>query len=208
MTYIPTHFRAADEPAMHAFMQRYDFATIVSHTPDGLVVSHLPVLVRRSADAVVVAGHLARANDHWRVMDRETPAIAIFHGPHGYISPTWYESAPAVPTWNYAVVHAHGRPVANGDEAFVRGVLAGLVERYEGSRPDGWRQDRLPGPFEAGLLRAIIGFEMPVTRIEGKFKLGQNRSTADRRGAIAGLEREGSPEAALLAEFMRTHAGV
>jgi len=208
MTYIPQHFRMADERELQEFMRTYDFATVVSSSPDGLVTSHLPVLVRSSGATLVVVGHMARANHHWRLMDGATPALAVFHGPHGYVSPTWYETAPAVPTWNYGVVHAHGLATANEDEAFVRGVLDELVRRYEGQRPNGWRPESLPADFYGRMLRRIVGFEMPVTRLEGKFKLGQNRSIEDRRRTIAGLEKEGSAEAARLAEFMSRRAGV
>ena len=206
-TYIPSHFRASDAGTLREFMETHDFAAIVSHSPEGLVASHLPVLVRPAGAGVVIAGHMARANPHWRLMDGATPALAIFHGPHGYVSPTWYEAAPAVPTWNYGVVHAHGLPAVNEDGAFVRGVLEGLVERYEGGRPDGWRITSVPADFYDRMLRAIVGFEMPITRLDGKFKLGQNRSVEDRRRTIAALERFASPEATLLAEFMRQASG-
>ena len=207
MSYVPSHFRVADDQTIQEFMRTYDFATIVSTSPDGLVASHLPVLVRAAGASVVIAGHMARANQHWRLMDGVTPALAIFHGPHGYVSPTWYETAPAVPTWNYGVVHAHGLPVANEDAAFVRGVLEELVRRYEGNRENGWRPDSLPADFYDRMQRGIVGFELPVTKLDGKFKLGQNRSVEDRRRTIAELERAGSPQAARLAEFMRRGAG-
>ena len=126
MTYIPQHFRVSDEPTLQEFMRTYDFATIVTGSADGLVASHVPVLVRPSGATLVIVGHMARANHHWRLLDGATPALVVFHGPHGYVSPTWYETAPAVPTWNYGVVHAHGLPTVNEDEAFLRGVLADL----------------------------------------------------------------------------------
>jgi transcriptional regulator len=188
-------------------MRAHDFATIVSNSPDGLVASHLPVLVRPAGAAIVIAAHMARANQHWRLMDGATPTLVVFHGPHGYISPTWYETAPAVPTWNYGVVHAHGLPVANEDETFVRGVLEELVRRYEGGRENGWRPESLPADFYDRMRRGIVGFEMTVTKLDGKFKLGQNRSLEDRRRTIAELENSGSPEAARLAEFMRHASG-
>jgi len=208
MTYIPPQFRVSDEPTLYEFMRTHDFATIVSNSPDGFVTSHVPVLVRPSGASVAIVGHMARANHHWRLMDGAAAALAIFHGPHGYISPTWYAAAPAVPTWNYGVVHAHGRPRVVEDETFVRGMLAELVQRYEGDRPGGWSTERLPADYFDGMLRGIVAFEMPVAKLEGKFKLGQNRSIEDRRRTIAALEREGVPEAAALAEFMRRRSGV
>ena len=208
MTYIPDRFRVSDEQTLQEFMRTYDFATIVSTSADGLVTSHVPVLVRPSGATLVIVGHLARANHHWKLMVGATRAVAIFHGPHGYVSPTWYATAPAVPTWNYGVVHAHGFPTANEDTAFVQGVVEELVRRYEGNLPNGWRPESLPGDFYDRMLRAIVAFEMPVTSVDGKFKLGQNRSVEDRRRTIAALENEGSREAAWLAEFMRRRAGV
>jgi transcriptional regulator len=208
MTYIPQDFRISDQQTLQEFMQTYDFATVVSGSPGGLVTSHVPVLVRGSGAPLVIVGHMARANHHWRLMDGATPALVVFHGPHGYVSPTWYETAPAVPTWNYAVVHAHGLPRAIEDDAFVRGVVEELVRRYEGDRPDGWRPESLPTDFYDRMRGAIVAFEMEATRLDGKFKLGQNRSVADRRRTMARLENEGSREAASLAEFMRRHAGV
>jgi len=208
MSYVPAHFRVADEQTLVDFMQAHDFATVVSSSADGLVASHIPVLVRRAGERVAIAGHMARANQHWRLMDGATPAIFIFHGPHGYVSPTWYTAAPAVPTWNYGVVHAHGRPKANEDEIFLRGVLDELVRRYEGHRANGWRIDSVPADFYDQLRRGIVGFEMAVTKLDGKFKLGQNRSVEDRRRTIAELERSGSPEAEQLAQLMRRRSGV
>jgi transcriptional regulator len=207
-TYIPPHCRATDDAVLHAFMRRYDFATLVSASPEGLVTSHVPVLTRSDGGVLQVVGHIARANTHWHKMNGTTATVVIFHGPHGYVSPTWYETAPSVPTWNYGVVHAHGRPIVNNDEAFLRGVLDDLVRRYEASRPNGWRTQDVPAADYQRMLGAIVGFQMPVERLEGKFKLGQNRSAEDRRRTIAGLDAEASPEAALLAEFMRRHTAV
>ena len=207
MTYLPQHFRVSEEAALHEFMRAHDFATVVSSAPDGPVISHIPVLVRSTGTGAVVAGHLARANQHWRAMDGATPAIAIFHGPHGYVSPTWYEAAPAVPTWNYGVVHAHGLPAVKEDEAYLRGVLEELSRRYEGDGPGAWSPGGLPADFYGRLLRGIVAFEMPIARLDGKFKLGQNRSSEDRRRTVAALEQQGSREAAALADFMRQHSG-
>jgi transcriptional regulator len=208
MIYIPQHFRVTDEAALREFMQAHDFATLVSHSAGGFTVSHIPVLVRSAGSTLTIVGHMARANPHWRLMDGATPTLAIFHGPHGYVSPTWYAGGPAVPTWNYGVVHAHGLASANEDESFLRGVLEELAQRYEAHRPAGWSPAGLPADYYAGMRRGIVAFELPVSEIEGKFKLGQNRSVEDRRRTIENLEKEGSSEAAWLAEFMRRRAGV
>ncbi len=202
--YVPESFRVADEGEIEAFLQQHAFATIVSSSPAGLQATHVPVAVRRDASGLVIVGHIARANSHWETMDGLVESLAIFHGPHHYVSPSWYVDSPAVPTWNYAVVHAHGMPRARQDGEFIEGVLADLVERYEGGRASPWRLENLPPDYRDRLVAAIVGFEIHVVRLEAKFKLGQNRRSADQTGTIAGLEGEGSPEAATMAEFMRS----
>jgi transcriptional regulator len=138
-------------------------------------------------------------------MDGETDSIAIFHGPHGYVSPTWYSAGPAVPTWNYAVIHAHGRPSVREDEVFLNALLGDLLRKYEDGRPRAWRSEDLTPEYRRQLFDRIVGFEMPIARLEAKFKLGQNRAAADRVGTMEGLAREDTPEATRLAEFMRSH---
>ena len=200
--YLPESFKIVDEPEIEAFLQRYDFATIVSPT---LMATHVPVVVRRAGSGLVVLGHVARANSHWKSMDGTVESLAIFHGPHGYVSPTWYANSPAVPTWNYAVVHVYGRPLAREEPAFIEDVLGDLLKRYEGSGPDAWRMEELPLDYRTRQLSRIVGFEMSVVRLEAKFKLGQNRAAVDRIRTIEELERKDSLEASNLAEFMRSH---
>jgi transcriptional regulator len=201
--YVPGSFRVEDQAEIEAFVRRHDFATVISAPAAGMVASHVPLLVRRGPAGLLLAGHLARANPHWKLMDGQSAALVIFQGPHGYVSPTWYASGPAVPTWNYAVVHAHGRPRVVDHPGVARELLAELTARYE----ERWRMDQLPPDFTAGLLAAIVPFEMAVERLEAKFKVGQNRSAEDRAGTIAGLDRLATPEAAALASFMRAQEG-
>jgi len=204
--YVPEHFKVSDQREIEAFLERYDFATLVSADGGGLVATHLPVVVRREASGgLVVAGHVARANPHWKSLHGETEVLLIFHGPHGYVSPTWYSGGPAVPTWNYGVVHAYGPARAIEDVAFLEETLEALVRRYEAHRVNGWRMDGLPGDYRLRSLSAVVGIRVPVTRLEAKFKVGQNREMADRLGTVEGLEREGSTESASLAAFMRSH---
>ena len=204
--YIPEAFKVVDEAAIVSFIQQYDFATIVSSSPS-LFATHAPVVVRGGGTSpLVVSGHFARANPHWKVMDGSAESLVIFNGPHSYVSPTWYANAPAVPTWNYAVVHAHGKPRFREDHDFLKTVLVELVRRYEGDRqPKPWRIEDQPPEFNDRMLAGIVGFEMPVLKVEAKFKLGQNRRLEDRKGAIAGLESENSPQGLALANFMRSH---
>jgi transcriptional regulator len=207
--YIPASFRVTDEATILTFIERYDFGTIVtSSASDGIVATHVPILVKRVGDRVVLQGHVARANGHWRDFDGRTQALAIFQGPHGYVSPTWYATAPAVPTWNYAAVHVYGRPLAVEDRHVASGILEALVEKFESDRLRPYRTEELAGKFYDQMVSRIVAFEMPVEKIESKFKLGQNRSKEDREGTIQGLIAEGSPGAAALAAFMREHAGL
>jgi transcriptional regulator len=203
--YLPKAFKVVDETEIDAFMQRHDFATVVSVAGGAPFATHIPVTVTRVASTLTIAGHVARVNSHWRSMDGTSEALVIFHGPHAYISPTWYATSPAVPTWNYAVVHAYGRPRANEDPVFIERQLRELAHRYEEGRTPAWRIDDLPADYRARQLGAIVGFEMPVERLEAKFKLGQNRAAADRQGAIAGLERQRDDETRRMAAFMRAH---
>jgi transcriptional regulator len=203
--YRKTSFNVDDVGTLAAFIAQHAFATVMTAVGgDGLTASHVPLVLSRHGTALTLTGHLARANDHWRHFDGQTPALVIFQGPHAYVSPTWYTSAPAVPTWNYAVVHARGKPRVLDDAQLLRSVRA-MVEKYEGGRAPRWRMEDTPPVFQAGLLEAIVGFELVVESIEGKFKLSQNRSRADREGTVAGLEANGD-EAALLASFMRAHS--
>jgi transcriptional regulator len=178
---------------------------VTSSPKSGMVATHLPLLLKRGVSRPVLQGHVARANTHWRFFDGNIEAIAIFQGPHGYISPRWYMAAPAVPTWNYAVVHLHGRPLATEDRELTSGILAALVHKYESHRPNPYRTQELPPDFYEQMLSRIVAFEMTVDRVEAQFKLGQNRSEKDRAGAIEGLMGESSPAAEALARFMSAH---
>ncbi|HEX4999291.1 MAG TPA: FMN-binding negative transcriptional regulator [Terriglobia bacterium] len=203
--YIPDAFRISDSGTLYDFIDRYDFATIVTTTVDGLVASHVPVVLERHPAAVLRA-HVARANTHWHSFDGKAEALVIFQGPHGYVSPTWYANSPAVPTWNYAAVHVYGAPRVVDDPLVTRALLGALVDRYERSRSPSWSAAAAPTDFIERLTAGTVTFEIPIMRIEGKFKLGQNRSLEDRLGTIAGLEREQNVESAALATFMKTFA--
>ena len=208
--YIPTHFLVEDRQTIVAFMQQFDFAAVVSHSATaGLVASHVPVLIREAGAELHIVGHVARGNSHWRLMESQAESMVIFQGPHAYVSPTWYAASPAastaVPTWNYAVVHAYGAARVREDAAFIAGVVGDLTRRYESQREHGWSTEAVPEESYRKMLNAIVGFEISVSRCEAKFKLSQNRSVEDRAGAIAGLERESSPAALELVKFMRLH---
>src|SRR5262245_29206427 len=186
-------------------MQQFDFAAVVSHSDTGFVASHVPVLIREVGSELHIVGHVARGNSHWRLIASQAESMVIFQGPHAYISPTWYAVSPAVPTWNYAVVHAYGTARVREDATFIAGVVEDLTRRYEDQREHPWSTQAVPGESYEKLLNAIVGFEISVSQCEAKFKLGQNRSVEDRAGTIAGLERESCTKALELAKFMRLH---
>ena len=206
--YIPASFDISDQRIIESFIDRYAFATLITSSSAGLIASHIPITLRKRRNANYLIGHVARANNQWRAFDGKGEALAIFHGPHAYVSPTWYATSPAVPTWNYAAVHVYGKPTACEERDFTKAALVDLVTKYESTRSNPWRAEGLAPDVFDKLASAIVAFEMPVERIEGQFKLGQNRSREDRAGMLAGLEREGTSDAELLARFIREHAGV
>ena len=199
--YRPTHFRVDDPDLLYAFIERNAFGTLVCSGDDGLDVSHIPFLPERDASGIRLLGHMARANPQWEALAQARHVLAIFQGPHAYVSPSWYASHPAVPTWNYAVVHARG-PVRPLDDAGLHALLERLSATYEGDRPSAWRLPEQPEDFIAKMKRAIVGFRMHVESLEGKFKLSQNRPE-DFERVVAALESEGETE---LARLMRVNA--
>ena len=199
--YIPPPFRVEDAVELAAFVERNAFGTVVCAGPAGLEVSHVPFLLEHSESGLSLLFHLARANPQGKSLAGASEVLAIFEGPHAYVSPGWYEHHPAVPTWNYAVVHARG-PVEAMDEAQLRSLLGRLSEVYESGRPKPWRMSDLPEDYTQGMLRALAGFTMRVERLEGKFKLSQNRPGCDAERVADALSAEGQTA---LAELMRAH---
>jgi transcriptional regulator len=201
--YIPEAFRVADRDVIERFLATYGFAALVTQTNEGPFATHVPLLIDREDDRDVLLGHVARANSQWRSFDGKTRALAIFQGPHAYVSPTWYATSPAVPTWNYATIHAYGCPRVIDDRMRVRRILDRLVAKYESSRSAPWQMSTLSPEYESRMMSAIVGFEMPIDRLEAKFKLGQNRSLEDIRGVIAGLVDRGGPDDDAIADLTR-----
>jgi transcriptional regulator len=203
--YVPASFRIDDRATLHAFMLRHSFATLVT-TGTEPYVTHVPLLLDadRGPNGTIV-GHFARPNPHGNLDHARQPSVAIFHGPHAYVSPSWYRSgAPAVPTWNYAVVHAWGNLSLMTEPADVAAVLDRTVKVYESLLPSPW-EDRLPREMKEKLVASVVAFEMPIERLEGKFKLGQNRAAEDQMGAIEALESAGDPDSTALAAFTRSY---
>jgi transcriptional regulator len=206
--YVPPHFAPEDRAAIYRMIRSARLATLVTLGSEGMEASHVPVLLdEEEGDRAAIRGHLARANPQWRRSSAETPALAIFLGPDAYVSPTWYqtkrETGKVVPTWNYLAVHAYGRVEFFEDADRLRAIVTALTQRHEGSRADPWAVSDAPADYIAAQLRGIIGFRLEIDRLEGKWKLSQNRPAVDRQGVVAGLEREGGPAEQALARAMR-----
>lgn len=199
--YVPPHFRVDDADSLYRFIEENAFATLVSAGPAGLHVTHLPFLPERDGDGRVrLLAHVARANEHWKALEDARHVVAIFHGPHAYVSPTWYSKHPSVPTWNYAVVHAHGRAKLM-EEPELHEMLMRLSSTYEAPNTPPWKMSQLPADFTSSMLSAIVGFSIEVERLEGKFKLSQNRP-ADAPHVADVLESQGEAD---LANLMRAN---
>ncbi len=199
--YIPKSFAVEDDQTLAEFIANNSFATLTNMSDGALCATHLPLIHDPTqGEAGALLGHMARANSHWRSFDGTAEALAIFYGPHAYISPTWYAVAPAVPTWNYAVVHVYGVPRIVEDEEWLAALVDHLVAVYESGQPRPWSGE-LPADFKAGLLRAIVGFTLDITRVEGKFKLGQNRSPEDQQNLVRRLGEQADPAARALGAF-------
>jgi len=200
--YIPDAFAETDRERLHALIEAYDFAMLITNGGPTPMVSHLPFVLDRTAGPHgTLRAHMARANPHWQHFGGE--ALVVFHGPHGYVSPTWYEPGqPAVPTWNYAVVHAYGTPRIVDDPHELRGQLDQLSAKYEAGRAPSWSLASQPFNYIDGMLKGIVGFAMPIARLEGKFKLSQNRSAADQRRVARALADGGSELGEALARLM------
>jgi transcriptional regulator len=202
--YVPAHFKP-DDSAVHELLVRMGAADLITMTARGLMATMLPLLYDETGPdgADRLLGHVARNNDQWRE-PVQGDALVIVRGPDGYVSPAWYatkrEHGRVVPTWNYVTAHVYGDLVIHDDPAWVEALVRRLTDRHEGGRPEPWSVDDAPAPYIVGQLRAIVGIEVRITRIEGKFKLSQNRSEADVEGVIAGLAASGRNE---LADVMR-----
>ena len=190
--YVPPHFSESDLGHLHEVIRHNAFGVVTSLVDGHLMATHLPFLIDpdRGPNGTLLA-HMARANPHSKGFDGVTEALVVFSGPHGYISPNWYEKGPAVPTWNYVAVHAYGVPVLRDDPAETRAHLGQLAAIYEAGRDRPWRIEDQPADFIDRLVPRVIAFEIPITRIEGKFKLVQNRSAEDRRRVANALRAEG-----------------
>ncbi|HEX3500107.1 MAG TPA: FMN-binding negative transcriptional regulator, partial [Stellaceae bacterium] len=208
MVYLPKHFTEADPAVLAEIMERNSFATLISHGKDGLIASQLPFMYERAAGPHgTLLCHLARPNPQVADLKEGREVLVVFAGPHAYVSPNWYEKKPAVPTWNYVAVHAYGTPRVIEDSGDLTRLVGDLAELHEGGRKAPWRLADEPADYAAGMVRGIIGFAIPIARLQGKFKLSQNRSPADRSRVVAALRGEnhqGATDVAALMESRET----
>ena len=203
MVYLPPAFTETREEILIAHIERHDFGLLVTPGNTGLIASQIPFLIERRDGQLYLEGHIARANPQGDHLDAADQALAIFAGPHAYISPSWYQAGPAVPTWNYATVHAYGTARRIDDADWLRDLVDRLSRRHEAREPAPWNMEALPEPYVASMLKGIVGIEIAVSRLEGKFKLSQNRPAADRPRIIDALEGRGDADSRAVARLMR-----
>ena len=203
--YLPSQFREDRVPVLHDAIDAAGLATLVTVEANALDASHVPMLLDRSAGALgTLIGHLARPNPQWRAATPDLPALAIFLGPDAYVTPSWYETkqqtGKVVPTWNYVAVHAHGRVRFFDDEERLLALVTKLTEAHEAPWPHPWAVSDAPLDYIRSHLKGIIGFELQIAKLEGKWKMSQNRPAEDRKGVVEGLRREGDAVVAALVE--------
>jgi transcriptional regulator len=205
--YVPAHFEENRPEVLHQLIADHPLGTLVTTGPNGLDANHVPFeFAPGEGPHGTLRAHVARANPVWQEVATHPDTLVIFQGPAAYISPTWYpskhETHRQVPTYNYMVVHAHGKIVVRDDEAFVRGLVARLTRTMEANEPKPWKMGDAPADFISQMLGAIVGIEIEVTRLVGKWKLSQNKEARDRRGAVEALLAGGSETQEAVAEAM------
>lgn len=207
--YTPAHFEEDRPEVLADAMREFQFACLVTAGEQSLQGTHLPMVVKEDSDGLVLEGHVARPNPHWKLSNSALPTMAIFQGPQAYVHPGWYpskkEHQKVVPTWNYIVVHAHGHLEAIEDEAWLLGHLERLTRQNEWSRPESWAITDAPEKFIKNLTCAIVGLRMKVDRLEGIWKLSQNKKEGDRQGSLNGLSSEENPNSQAIASAMRRY---
>lgn len=205
--YLPGHFSESRLDVLHALMRERPLATLVTVSAAGLDANHIPLLLSpEPAPLGTLRGHVARANPVWRELAPDAEALAIFHGPQAYITPSWYpakvEHGKVVPTWNYAVVHARGVIRIVDDAGWLRAHLEALTAANEASRAEPWQVADAPREFIDRLIAGIVGIEIVIARIEGKWKASQNQAEANRGGVVAGLRGDGDAASMAMAAMV------
>ncbi len=205
--YVPGHFEESRVEVLHQLMRAEPFAMLVTMGASGLNANHLPFeLDPAPAPFGTLRGHVSRANEVWRTSDPAIDALVVFQGPQRYITPAWYptkaETGKVVPTWNYVVVHAYGAPRFIDDPAWLRAHVGRLSAIHEAGRERPWQVSDAPEDYVAAQVRGIVGFELPITRLSGKWKVSQNRGEADRAGVATGLRADADPASAVMADLV------
>jgi transcriptional regulator len=199
--YVPSAFQQTDRAKLHEFIEANSFGLLVSTHEGRPFAAHLPFLLERDAGPHGrLVGHVARANPQWRDLAGQE-VLAIFSGPHAYVSPTWYEAENVVPTWNYVAVHAYGRCELVEDPEELTPILKAYVATYERSMPNPWTLDTA-GDYFRKMVRAVVGFRLEINRLEGKWKLNQNHPQERREKVVRVLERSADPDAREIARLM------
>ena len=201
--YIPEYFRVRDHEDAIKFMRANPFAILISSADAGPFATHLPLFVRteKGDEKIVLRGHVAKANPHWRYLEQQPQCLTIFHGPHSYISPSNYTARESVPTWNYGAVHLYGSAKVFSSPEALQGVLHELIQTFEPAYASQWAS--LDAGFRERMLKQIVGFEIEVTKMEAKFKLGQNRAREDQENMIASLEKAEDTAVSGVARMMK-----
>ena len=201
--YIPEHFRVEDQAVALAFMRANPFAILVS-TADGTpFATHIPVVIRETAGHLIIRGHVAKANPHWRYLQEQPACLMIFHGPHAYISPSNYDTCEVVPTWNYGAVHVYGNAHTYGTPEDLLGMLNDLIPTFEAAYSEQWAS--LSEAYRSRMLSHIVGFEIAVTKVEAKMKLSQNRTRNEQQHIIDSLNRAADTTISGTARLMCEH---
>ncbi|MBN8944898.1 MAG: FMN-binding negative transcriptional regulator [Rhizobiales bacterium] len=201
--YTPPAYREDRIEVLHDLMRQWSFATLITSGPQGILATQLPFLLDDNGGQGRLITHLARANPQCAQLAGGGEALVVFQGPHAFISPSWYDNRETFPTWNYTAIHAYGRPVCNDDPEVLRALLKRVIARYDTPLGGPWRFEDMPETAIAPRLKAIVAVEIDIDRLEGKLKLNQDKTPADRAGVIAELQDSDDPVARQTATMMR-----
>jgi len=209
--YLPKPFEETREDVLHALIRAHPLGALVSTGADGLDANHIPFLLKAGDTGTVLHAHVARANPVWRALESQPRVLVIFQGMEAFITPSWYatkkETGKMVPTWNYAVVHAHGSVRLHPEPEWLRRHVGELTDSQEAGRAEPWKVEDAPADFIDQLVGAIVGLEIAVERLTGKWKLSQNQVAHDREGVVAGLAGENGDDARAMSDWIRQSLG-
>ena len=203
--YVPKQFAVTDRQTQIEFIRLTGWGLLTGFIDGTPFVTHLPFLVSGTAGNEKLVSHMARANPHWKAFEGGDPQLVVFSGPHAYISPNWYNSSKAVPTWNYVTAHVYGKPVVIEDPATLYASQQELVNHHEAQYDNPWQMEYADTEFINGMLKEIVGFEMAIEQVQCKFKISQNRPTEDQISVIESLRASKNTSAKEIADLMKAH---